>query len=93
MFPQPSACMCVCPSVFAPNYKVFPQPSACMCVCPSVSAPNYKVCTVTLYFIYFTTITKQVIQLILIMLVGTDDCVQMVFMWEETGVPEEKPPV
>jgi len=27
---------------------------------------------------------KQVIQLILIMLIGTDVCVRMVFMWEET---------
>ena len=34
-------------------------------------------------------ITKQVIQLILIMLVGTDVCIRMVFVWEETGVPEE----
>jgi len=31
-------------------------------------------------FIYFTTITKQVIQLILIMLVGTDVSVRMVFV-------------
>ena len=46
-----------------------------------------------LNFIYFTTITKQVIQLILIMLVGTDVCVRMVFVWEETGVPGETPPV
>jgi len=38
-------------------------------------------------FIYFTTITKQVIQLILIMLVGTDVSVRMVFVWEETRVP------
>ena len=44
-----------------------------------------------LNFIYFTT--KQVIQLILIMLVGTDVCVRMVFVWEETGVPGGKPPV
>jgi len=43
-------------------------------------------------FIYFTTITKQVIQIILIMLVGTDDCVRMIFVWEETGVPGGKPP-
>ena len=42
-----------------------------------------------LNFIYFTTITKQVIQLILIMLVGTDVCVRMVFVWEETGEPGE----
>jgi len=41
--------------------------------------------------IYFTTITKQVIQLILSMLVGTDVCVRMVFVWEETGVPGGKP--
>ena len=27
------------------------------------------------------------------MLVGTDDWVRMVFMWEETGVPGENPPV
>jgi len=40
------------------------------------------------FFSYFTTITTQVIQLILIMLVGTDVCVRMVFVWEETGVPE-----
>jgi len=42
---------------------------------------------------YFTTITKQVIQLILIMLVRTDVCVRMVFVWEETGVPGGNPPV
>ena len=46
-----------------------------------------------LNLIYFTTITKQVIQLILIMLVGTDVCVRMVFVWEETGVPGGNPPV
>ena len=34
----------------------------------------------TLNFIYFTTITKQVIQLLLIILVGTDVCVRMVFV-------------
>jgi len=37
--------------------------------------------------------TKQVIQLILIMLVGTDICVPVVFVWEETGVPGGNPPV
>ena len=47
----------------------------------------------SLIFIYFTTITKQVIQLILIMLVGTDVCVRMVFVWEETGVLGGNPPV
>ena len=46
----------------------------------------------SLNFIYFT-ITKQVIQLILIMLVGTDVYVRMVFVWEETGVPRGNPPV
>jgi len=46
-----------------------------------------------LNFIYFTTITKQVIQLILIMLVGTDVCIRMVFVWEETGVPGGNQPV
>ena len=40
-----------------------------------------------LNFIYFTT--KQVIQLILIMFVGTDVCVRMVFVWEEPECPEE----
>ena len=30
---------------------------------------------------------KQVIQFILIMLVGTDVCIPMVFVWEETTVP------
>ena len=47
----------------------------------------------SLNFIYFTTITKQVIQLVLIMLVGTDVCFRMVFVWEETGVPGVNPPV
>ena len=32
---------------------------------------------------------KQVIQLILIIPVGTDVCVRMVFVWEETRVTEE----
>ena len=36
---------------------------------------------------------KQVKQLILIMLVGTDVCVPSVFMWEENGVPGGIPPV
>ena len=49
--------------------------------------------SVNLNYIYFTTITKQCIQLILIMLVGTDVCVRMVFMREETGVPKGNPPV
>ena len=40
-----------------------------------------------LNLIYFTTITKPVIQLILIMHGGTDVCVRMVFVWEKTGVP------
>ena len=35
----------------------------------------------------FTAITKQIIQLILIMLVGAHVCVWMVFVCEETGVP------
>jgi len=30
---------------------------------------------------------KQVLQLILIIIVGTDVCVPVVFVWEETGVP------
>ena len=47
----------------------------------------------TLNFIYFKSITKQVIQLILIMLVETDVCVWMVFVWEETGVLGVNPPV
>ena len=46
----------------------------------------------SLSLIYFTTITKQVIQLILIMLVGTDVCVQIVFVWKETAVPGRNPP-
>ena len=50
-------------------------------------------CTTSLNFIDFTTITEQVIQLILIMLVGTDVCVRMAFVWEETGVPGGNPPV
>ena len=47
----------------------------------------------SLKFIYFTTITKQVLQLILIMLVGTDVCFWVVLVWEETGVPGGNPPV
>ena len=47
----------------------------------------------SLNFIYFTTIMKQVIQLILITLVGTDVCVWMVFVWEKTRVPGGNPPV
>ena len=47
----------------------------------------------SLNFFYLTTITKQVIQLILIMLVGTDVCVRIVFVREETGVPGGNPPV
>ena len=31
--------------------------------------------------IYFTIITKQFIQLILIMLVGTNVCVRVMFVW------------
>jgi len=36
---------------------------------------------------YYTTITNQVIQLVLVMLVGTHICVSVVFVWEETRVP------
>ena len=43
-------------------------------------------------FIYFTTITKQVIQLILIMFVGTDVWVCVVFVWEETRILRGSPP-
>jgi len=49
----------------------------------------YHTVNVSLNFIYFTTITKQVIQLTLIMLVGTDVCVQMVFVWGKPEYPEE----
>jgi len=49
--------------------------------------------TLNQFVIYFTTITKQVIQLILIMLVGTGICVRMVFVCEETGVLGGNPPV
>jgi len=31
---------------------------------------------------------KQVVHFISGMLVGTDVCVRMIFVWEETGVPE-----
>ena len=55
--------------------------------------PKLKFQLKSLNFIYFTTITKQVIQLILIMLVGTVVCVRMLFVWEETGVPGGNPPV
>jgi len=46
-----------------------------------------------LNFIYFTTITKQVIHLIFIMLVRTDVSVPVVFVWEGTGSPGGNPPV
>ena len=49
--------------------------------------------TLNLNFINFTPITKQLKQLILPMLVGTDVCVRMVFVWEETRVPGGNPPV
>ena len=45
------------------------------------------------FYIQFTTITKQVVQLVLIMLVGTNDCVRLISVWEESGVPGENPPV
>ena len=53
----------------------------------------YPPCSEIQNFIYFTRITKQVIQLILIMLAGTDFCVRMIFVWEETRVPGGNPPV
>ena len=36
---------------------------------------------------------KQVIQRILVMLVGTDVCGPVVFVWEEIGVPGGNPTV
>jgi len=40
-------------------------------------------------FNYFTTITKsKYIQLLFIMLVGTDVCARMVFVWEDTNLPD-----
>jgi len=36
---------------------------------------------------------RNVKQLISIMLVGTDVCIPVVFVWEETGVPGGNPPV
>lgn len=42
-------------------------------------------------FIYSTTIDKQVQQLILISLVGTDVSVSGSLMWEEAGAPGEAP--
>ena len=62
------------------------------CSIASKSTFNYYL-YLSLNLIYFTTITKQVIQLILIMLVGIDVCAWMVFVWEETGVPGGNPPV
>ena len=49
-------------------------------ILPITCFPYFK------FYWFFKTITKQVIQLILIMLVGTDVCVRMVFVWED---PEE----
>lgn len=42
-------------------------------------------------FIYFTSITKQVIQLMKITLDGPDVSARGVLVWEETGVPWENP--
>ena len=53
---------------------------------------SFRLIIKSLNFIYFTTITKQVKQFILIMLVGTDVCVRIVFVWEVTGVPGGNPP-
>jgi len=44
-----------------------------------------------LNIIYFTTINKQVIQLIQILPVGSNDVAKVLFVWEETGVPGENP--
>ena len=53
----------------------------------------YSIFTMSLKFKwYFTTITKQVIQLILITLVGTVVYVRMVFVWEENVVFGGNPP-
>ena len=65
------------------DFNSFSKFYACIC--------HYQ--RLSLNFIYFTNITKQVIQLILIMLVGTDVCVRIVFVWEETGIPGGNPPV
>ena len=50
---------------------------------------HYKPVVFNLNFIYCTTIKKQAKQLILIMLVGTDVCVRVVFVLEETKYPEK----
>jgi len=55
------------------------------------SSPTCEIRPLNLNFIYFTTITKQVLQLILIMLVGTDVCIWVVSMWEETESTQRKP--
>lgn len=44
---------------------------------------------VSFYLFNVTMIDKQVIQLILICLVGTDDSAMGSLMWEKTGVPGE----
>ena len=44
-------------------------------------------------YLFYNDYEKQVIQLKLIILVGTDVCVGMVFVLEETVVPGGNPPV
>jgi len=44
-------------------------------------------------YLFYNDYETLVIQLTLIMRVGTDACLWMVFMWEETGVPRGNPPV
>ena len=45
------------------------------------TAPDYCFISLSLNFIYFTKIMKQVIQLILFMPVCTDVCVLVIFVW------------
>lgn len=47
--------------------------------------PQYKFIN-KLNFIYFSTIDKQVLQLILISFVGTDVSVRVSLMWEEASL-------
>lgn len=46
-----------------------------------------------IYFIYFTTINKQVLQLKLISLVGTGVSARSSMKWEEAGVSDKNPRV
>lgn len=49
--------------------------------------------TLSLNLTYFTTINKEILQLILMLFISSDISVKRQLMWEETRVPGENPRV